>query len=91
MKTFVQLIMQCQDCGVDNHRDVLRDPPGNYDGTILKTIWCDNCGSPVAVRYKVEEGEASIKELLVSSEVLVPRKPDTGITIRPRASKKRYH
>lgn len=59
----------------------------NYGGTITKSFWCQNCKEAQVVKFKFSDEEVEIVERLEPSEVYVPRKPDSGITIRPKAGK----
>jgi hypothetical protein len=93
---FLPLDIECTECEYINSERVSFLSPALYTGTILKTIWCQGCGSLQVLRYKFtcNEGTQSkgteITKRIPASQVYVPKAPETGITIRPRAGKPRH-
>ena len=86
---FVTLEVVCNNdlCKYPN-RELVKPIPG-YTGTILKSFWCACCKEPIVIRYQfADDGEAEVLSYEEAVEIYAPRKPETGITIRPRAGKR---
>lgn len=83
---FVPLRTGCKACQSLN-TDMVSIIPG-YTGTILRSAWCVHCESPIVVRYQiVDETHTKVIEY-PEVDIYKPKRPETGITIRPKASKR---
>lgn len=84
---FKTLSIQCDNC-----QKIHTEPVSvriflveNYQGTILKSFWCQHCGAPQVIRYGYLNDKIYIGERLEASSIYVQREPDKGLTIKPRA------
>lgn len=80
---FIKIYVICDKCRELNVKDTTYIP--GYDGSVTKSFWCEHCGEPQVIVFKFIGKEAEVIERIEPSSVYVPRKPDIGITIRPRA------
>lgn len=78
----ISVPIKCQLCSRESKYDT-RYVPG-YDGAILKSFWCKNCGEAQVVRFKIVDGEVEVTERIEASTIYVSEKPELGITIRPK-------
>jgi len=86
---FVELEVVCNNDPCQHPNQELVKPIPGYEGTILKSFWCAKCREPIVIRYQfAQDGEAEVVLYVEAAEVYAPRKPETGITIRPRAGKR---
>lgn len=84
--SMVSIEVKCHICRFTNVE--FTTPVPGFTGDALRSIWCKACNTPLVVRYRIIDGVAQVTERLEASKVNVQKAPETGITIRPRASKK---
>ena len=93
-----ELEFTCLICKKVNTRAVRVIEPEKFSPTGSRSVLyhgrCVHCKEPLALRYEFyrdakKEVQVRVKEKLNADEVFKPRKPETGITIRPKASTRR--
>ena len=55
---------------------------------VTRSTWCTECKTQVALIYKFTNDGAEFVRFLTTADVTPERPVETGITVRPRASKK---
>ena len=84
---FTLIEIKCEHCLKINKKptELIED----YTGSMLKSFWCDYCGEPQAARIKIlENGEAEVIRRYETNNIYIPKKLNTGITIKPNAKNK---
>lgn len=92
--SFTDLIVICRSCKKHITKLVKIINPSEWSKDSLKSIttysWCENCGEPMAYKYKFieEDGKikAKVKKYLEIDEVVYKKKSQkrVGITVRPK-------
>jgi formate dehydrogenase maturation protein FdhE len=88
MEKILKINIKCHQCGLNNVKYTAW--MHLEEASILKAVWCDYCNTPLMVRFIFnEDQQPKIIKILSTEEVLMPRKPETGITIKPRIKKRK--
>ena len=74
-------------CRVCNYINLKYTKEIEYTGKILKTLWCEKCNEPIVIKIKINNRDVIITDEIDALSIYIPRKPDIGITIRPRGKK----
>lgn len=86
---YVDFKFQCPVCSTGLKLTVTHmDPTLFTKEGVTRTTWCTKCHTQLAILYKFTTDGAEFVRFLTAEDVRPERPIETGITVRPRASKK---
>ena len=86
---YVDFKFQCPHCSTGQKLTVTHmDPTLFTKEGVTRSTWCTECKTQLALLYRFTVDGAEFVRFLSNEDVSPQRPVETGITVRPRASKK---